>query len=209
MKLEAGQHISVLGTTGSGKTFFVRNAILPVYDRVLVVDSEDYDFPDFPAVSVPKALRLAKSDYSFYVRVVVAPSETDKLSDLCRGLLAGGHDLAVYIDEITDWTTPTTIPDDLRNLIRKARKRYISVIVGTQRPQFLNKAFLSNSTHRFYFYISDYDRAAIRDYAPWMEERCGEIPYGSWRCLYQAPDGGLTLVAPATPYSWTQRGKRK
>ena len=205
MKIETGQHVSIVGTTGSGKTYFAKNALLPLYSRIIVVDTEDYDFADFPAVSSKKALRLAKSDYRFHVRVRFPPKADDTLDDLCNGLLEVGHDLAVYFDEVTDFSTPAVIPDSLRGLIRKARKRGITVIVATQRPQFLNKAFLANSQHRIYFYVSDYDRAAIRDYAPWMTERAADIPYGSYRSIYQAPDGTLTVLLPAKEYAWSKR----
>ncbi len=211
MRFKPGEHICVTGVTGSGKTFGVKNAWLPPFPRVIVVDTEGFDFEDFPKVDVRHALKLADSEYRFHVRILLsghADQDWASVDSLCYGLLDKGHDLAVYFDEVTDYSTATSIPDSMRALIRKSRKRGISVIVGTQRPQFLNKAFLSNSVHRIYYYMSDYDSEHIKDYAPFLKERMAEIPYQSWRSLYEAPDGSVTVIGPATPYNWRNRDKK-
>ena len=126
MIVNKGEHLAVLGTTGSGKTFAVRNTYLPPWQRIIVVDTEEYDFQDFPKVTVKQAINLGKSDYAFAVRVVLsADREADEplVKELCTGLLKKGHDLVVYWDEVTDLADATQIPPPLRQLIRKARKR--------------------------------------------------------------------------------------
>jgi DNA helicase HerA-like ATPase len=212
MQINSGEHVVVLGSTGSGKTFFCRNALLPAFSRIIVLDPEDYDFTDWPRVSVKQALKLAKSDYSFAVRIVLSGNpETDQpiADELNRGLLKDGHDLVVYYDEISDLSDAHKIPPTLRALIRKARKRGITVAVGTQRPALLSKDYLANSQHRIYFFVSDYDAEAIHDYAPWMRERRAEIPYKSYKSIYQAPDESLTVLGPAEEFDWGPRLRRK
>lgn len=212
MEIEKGQHLVVLGSTGAGKTFSVRNAYLPPWNRVIVVDTEGYDFNDFPKVSVKQAVRLAKSDYSFVVRIELsADRDTDEpaVKELCGGLLKHGHDLVVYWDEVTDLADANQIPPPLRQLIRKARKRGVSVYVGTQRPAMLSKDFLANAQHRVYFFVSDYDANAVKDYAPFLKEMRGQIPYQSYKSIYQAPDESLTVLAPAEEYDWSGRLRKK
>lgn len=194
MKIDEGQHLMVMGVTGSGKTYWVQHELLPSYPRVLVVDTEDYDFANMPRVSTKRAVQLATGDRPFGARVVVNPFAD--LSQLWEGLVKRGHDLLIYIDEVTDFGRPGRLEEGIITLARKARKRRITLVAATQRPQLLDKTLLANAHHRVYFYLSDYDTAAVRDYCPVLQERMAEIPYGSYRYLYQTPDGVITLEDP-------------
>jgi DNA helicase HerA-like ATPase len=192
MKIESGQHVAVLGVTGSGKTYWMRNSLIPLWRRVIVADTEDLDYGNLPSVKPKKALSLAKDDKAFRVRVVFTgnPSiDEPVMEDFCYSLLDQGHDLLFVVDEATDFSDAHRIPDGLRALIRKSRKRNITVAMATQRPAMLSKDVLTQSSHRVYFYLPDYDRAAVKPWAPWLEEAMPQAPYGSYRFLYQGPDG--------------------
>lgn len=212
MRIEGGQHVTTVGIVGGGKTFFNRNALLPVFDRIIVLDSEEDDYPDFPNVSVDKAIKLAKSNFSFAVRVpTVGDRKFDEptLEKLSEGLLAQGHDLVLLIEEATDYSDASYIPPYLRALMRRARHRDINVIVSTQRLQMLSKDYFALSVHHVYFFLSDYDCERVKDYAPFLKERMGEIPYQSYRSLYQGPDGNVIVLKPAEEYEWESRLKRR
>ena len=212
MKIERGQHVVVLGSTGSGKTYFVRNCLLPLFDRVLIFDSEDMDFTDFPTLSLWQVKRFSRSNYRFYGKIVLTGKldlDEPVIEEVCDALLAHGHDMAVYIDEVTDFSDARSIPDPLRALIRKGRKRGISVIVGTQRPAMLSKDYYGNSQHRFIFFLSDYDAAVVREYAPYIQENAARIPYRSWKCLYVAPDSSVTVLSACPRYDWSRRLKEQ
>ncbi len=213
MKIEWGQHITVVGTVGSGKTFFNRNAILPAYSRAIILDSEEDDYADFPMVSVERALALAKSDYAFIVRVPtegVLQLDEDTLESLCRGLLQKGHELLLLIEECTDYSDTQYIPPYLRSLMRRARHRKISVAASTQRLQELSRDYFSLSVHHVYFFMSDADAAAptVSRYAPFLQETLREIPYLSYKSIYQEPDGSIVLLDPVSEYDWTSRLKK-
>ena len=208
MKIRMGQHLSVVGQTGAGKSYFVRNAVLPAFPRNLVIDSTEDDFSDFPAVSLKTAVKLAKSDYAFDVRVVFDFTHAERFEPFWADLLSNGHDVVIYCDEVADLASVSAIPPTLLQLIRKARHRKITMVLGSQRPQLLNKNFLANSQHRVWFYLSDYDCSAVKDYAPYLLERRSEIPFGTYQSLYQAPDGKITVLASAVKYDWKARLKR-
>jgi len=214
MKLNAGEHCMVVGTTGAGKTYFAKNALLPVYPRIIVVDTEDYDFEEFPVVSVKKAVRLAQSDTPiFFCRVVlsgVLSRDIDSINSLCYGLLAHGHDVVVYFDEVTDYSDAHHIPDSLRALVRKGRRRPITVMVGSQRPAMISKDFWGNTLHKWIFALSDYDIEAVRPYAPRVADHKADIAYGSHCSLYLGPDPAtVRVVGPATRFHWERRKTKK
>src|SRR5438034_5596919 len=44
--IELGEHVALLGTTGSGKTEFFKRVMIPETKRLLIVDTEDRQFGD-------------------------------------------------------------------------------------------------------------------------------------------------------------------
>lgn len=208
MEIKAGQHITSVGTVGAGKTFGNKNGLLPLWRRGIILDSEEDDYPEFPNVSVDTALKLAKSNYDFMVRVpTVGDRQFDEptLEKLCAGLLKDGHDLVLLIEEATDYSDASYIPPYLRALIRRARHRKINVIISTQRLQMMSKDYFALSVHHLFFFLSDYDAERVKDYAPFLKERMREIPYESYRSLYQAPDGSVVVFEPFQKYDWDTR----
>ena len=209
-----GQHATVSGTVGSGKTWFGQNAIAPMYDRLIVLDSEEDDWPFLPNVSVKKAIRLAASDYSFYVRVPTQGArELDEttLDALSFGILDKGHDLCLLIEECADYSDRSYMPVYLKALMRRARHRKVSVVASTQRLQETSMEYYSLSVHHFFFFLSDNDVTApsVSRYAPMLKARMGEIPYESYRCLYQAPDGTVRTLPPAKRFDWSKRLRKR
>ena len=200
MRIGSGEHLVIVGTPGAGKTQFIIRGLLPIFPRVIVVDTTGDDFTFLPRVSVRRALALARSNYSFRVRVELsgyADEDEIQVDTLCRGLLnPKAVRVAVVFDEVTDYTSASYMPPAMSSLIRKARHHGHTIISATQRLQYINKGFFANSVHRVYFYLSDYDCARVRDYAPWLQDRVAEIPYKSFRSLYQAPDGSVILLGP-------------
>jgi hypothetical protein len=214
--IKAGQHAIVEGINGSGKTFGVRNGLLPLWDRVVVIDTEGLEFNDFPSVDVKQAVKLLKSKYSFYVRVSMSGdlntdlARIDELSlGIRKSLTKETAPAVIYFDEFTDEADATVIPPSLRSLVRTARKRNLSIIAGTQRPQLMNKTMVANAVHRFYFFMSEYDAEQIRSYAPFVKENLSRIPYQSYKCIYQRPDSSIVILAPFIEYDWAARLKEK
>ena len=211
MEVKRGEHGALLAKTGEGKSWIERNGIMPLFQQVMVVDTKGVDFNDFPAVSVAKAVKLAKTDYSFYVRLPFSGSrkaDLPALETLCQGLLGRGTrrpPLIIVLDEVTDFSDAHSIPDSLRQLIRKGRALGISVWVGTQRPSMLSKDYLANADHTFYLFMRSYDQEANDDWAPFLAECMPEIPHGSHKSLYEGPDAKVVALEPFPEYDWSQR----
>lgn len=214
VEIAAGQHGILEGINGTGKTFYGRNGWLPLFERCAVIDTEGMEFEDFPTVSVKGLLKLLRSQYSFAVKVsFTGDLDTDlaRISELALGVRKFLNKKTIpatlYFDEFTDFADANTIPSPLRSLIRTARKRNISVLAGTQRPQLMNKTMVANAVHRFYFFMSDYDSEAIKSYAPFVKENLSAIPYQSYRCLYQGPDSSVIVLEPIPPFDWSRKLK--
>ncbi len=208
--IQPGQHCTTMGNVGSGKTFFNKNGLLPACSRAVVLDSETDDYPEFTNVSVKQALHLAKGDTGFFVRVPTKGSiEFDEpvVEELCSGLLDVGHELTLLIEEATDYSDASYIPPYLHAVMRRARHKKMSVIISTQRPARLSKDYYSLALHHFFFSLSDFD-VERTDYARFLEQYEKEIPYGSFKSLYQGPDKGVKILGPVSKYDWKARFER-
>ncbi len=208
--LKPGQHITTMGNVGSGKSFFNRNALLPTSSRAVILDSEQDDYPDFPDVSVHAALKLASGNSGFFVRVPTRGAiqfDEPSVEELCAGIIEKGHDMTVLLEEATDYSDASYIPPYLHALMRRARHKKVNVIISTQRPARLSKDYYSLSLHHFFFSLSDFD-VERTDYAKFLSEYQELTPYGSFKCIYQAPDRSITILNPVPKYDWAARFQR-
>jgi hypothetical protein len=215
MKIRAGEHMTVIGQTGAGKTLGVKWTYLPIFERGIILDAKEEDFNEFPVVSVKRAIELSRSNYRFFVRIVmtgVPEVDEETVDSLSAGLLKlkpHSGDLVLYLDEATDYADANSVPRSLRSLIRKARSKGITIIVGTQRYQMLSKDYYTNSIHHVWFYMDEDDARKMRDHASKVADRIDDIPKGSWRSLYVGPSNEVILLGPAVPYDWAGRLKKK
>jgi hypothetical protein len=212
LEIKAGRHWMVLGQNGAGKTFWVQNFLLPRVRRQIVVDTEEYDFPDdvWHPVKVGRAVELAHSSKAFRVRVPMGLGDAGRetMDLLATGLLDRGHDTLVYIDEFADFNRQSHITDPTLALIRKARKRGISLVAGSQRPQDISKSIYTQSHHHVFFFMDEADAFYWHDKAPYLPEKMPEIPFESYRWLYHGPGGALQVFSPVPKFDWEGQAKR-
>jgi len=210
-----GEHFSAIGTTGAGKTFMTKNAILPWHYRFIVVDSkarasgESFDFTEkaFVKCDVRHAIKFAGKNKNFRLRIPTKLGDEgfQEVEDLAEGLLKqNGHDCLVYLDEITDMSDAWQIGPMLQGLIRKARGYNISVGVGSQKPAGVSGWFLDNSAHIFIFGMkqSEVARFTKRTGAEWVAEVQPEIPIGSYKFAHQDFQDKVTVFDPVAEYPW-------
>ena len=216
-----GEHGVAWGSTGSGKTTMVRDAILARRKRFIVVDSEadvdgtsfDFSSEAFLTVSDSQAISIAAGNKNFRLRIPmdVGDRGLERMEALCHGLLyKGAHDFLFYLDECTDFSDAHSIGENLSALARKGRKRHISVVAGSQKPAGLNAWYVDNAIHRFVFGMMPDD--AIR-YA----KRTGQdivlavqpsIPLGSHKFAYIDYRGSVTVFRPVPLFDWDKLARR-
>jgi len=190
-----GEHVVLLGTTGSGKTYFFRHAFEPATERLLIVDTEDREFDDVPRIKATDGRRVAKSipkEKKFRWRwVPPATLEPAAMESLAEGMLnlPQCENTMLYIDEATDFFDAWRIEPFTRSLFRKARKRRISIVSGSQRPAGFNHWVFDNSHHKIFFYVREYDRNVMDKYWKGISEELGKIQWGSFSSVYVDPAG--------------------
>jgi hypothetical protein len=124
------------------------------------------------------------------------------MEEFCDALLTtGSHKFTLYIDEVTDYADAWTVGDELSALIRKARKRDITVIVGSQLPKGLNNWFVSNSRHVFVFGMLPEDAERWVN-VRWIQDVMPQIPIGSFKFAYRDPIGRVFIMEPVEKYNW-------
>lgn len=192
MNLNVDEHIGLIGSTGSGKTYWFSHTILPRLRRVLVIDTENMEFSGMDKATVDpiKLVRAIPKDKSFRWRwVPTVTQERYELDVLSEELIRHGHDMTVYIDELTDFSDAHSISPYFKSLFRKARKRNIRLIWATQRPPGANKWAFDNSLHKMFFFVSQYDRKHLNDLMPGISDQLAQIAWKSYRYIYVGPDG--------------------
>jgi hypothetical protein len=210
--IEAGRHWMILGQTGAGKTFWAKNYLLSRVRREIVVDTEEYDFPDevWHPVKVSRAVDLAHSSKAFRVRVPMPMGNPgrDMLDELCLGLLKRGENVLLYIDELADFAHNGHVTDPVLAIVGKARKRGISFAGGSQRAQELPKKAYTQAKNHVFFYLDPADVFYWHDKAPYLPEKMPEIPFESYRWLYHGPGGALQVFSPVPKFDWEGQAKR-
>ena len=185
-----GEHVVLLGETGSGKTEFFKRHLAPKLRRLLIVDTEERQFNNVPVLHRKDPLKIARAipmdlTKGFRWRVVPPPTRdagVEYLDGLFEGLVSRWRGealakMAVYIDEGTDFSDAHSIGEWFAAAFRKLRKREISILIATQRPQGLSKWAEGNATHECIFFVRPFDRQYLGKLWPGLEERIAEIPY--------------------------------
>jgi len=200
IEIKKGEHVGLIGTTGSGKTYYFRHVFEPATTRLVVIDTEERQFNDLPVLKGDpfKIVKKLPDDRNFRLRWIPAVSqETDDMESFAQSLIYFGNDLQIYVDELTDFSTATSMKPWLKSLFRKARKRKISIYWGSQRPAGVNKWAWDNSQHKLLFYVREYDRKVLDKYYSGISDQLAEIEWGSYQSIYLDPSGQPHLMERA------------
>lgn len=161
---EQGQHATLIGTTGRGKTTLGRQLIvMPRRQAVVILDAKggarSLALPGFvrvtrwpPDVSHGKKIRLAPPMNSY--RDI---PEMRKQFHECLDYVLGIGYWTVYIDELRPVVEPRklNLQEPVESLLILGRERKATVISGTQAPRWIPRASYDQATHLFLFKILD------------------------------------------------------
>jgi len=210
-----GEHFTAIGATGAGKTMMVKWGILPRKKRFIIVDSKarvdgtsiDFTEKAFVKCDVPRAIRFAAGDKNFRLRIPMPTGEEgfELVEELSEGLLKkNGHDVLLYLDEVTDLSDSWVVGPELEGLVRKGRGYNISLGVGSQKPKGVNGWFVDNSAHYYQFGMKPAETARFvkRTGMEWIAEVIPKIPIGSFKFCHEDWQGKVTLYSPVPEYDW-------
>ncbi len=216
-----GQHVSVLGKTGSGKSWLERWLLEECRPkgRVLLFDlkaSDEILRLGFRTVSeMPSQfgkLRTAlqqRREGRQWLRIVPPGSRAQERRVVGAYMNLAWHkgSTTVVFDEmnaIAGRPPNLGLGEAMHRLWRMGRSKGISVLGGTQSPVWIPRASLEQVDHLFVGRIADSRRLpllrdVVGDRGDELMELVRGIKFGSFQFVYVPPDGPLQMVkAPAT-----------
>lgn len=158
-----GEHVTLIGTTGSGKTTLA-NAILPMRKYVVKFGTKRKD-STLQALVKTQGFKIVREwpPPPTENRVILWP-RLNKMQDVKRQQVIFGECLehvyrvggwTVDVDEIryiTDWLK---LSNHVELLLQQGRSMNLTVIGSTQRPRFVPLTFFNQATHIFLFREND------------------------------------------------------
>ncbi len=158
---QIGEHIAVVGDTGTGKTFLV-SKLTELRDYVVIfrTKADDIKFPGFRKARTADAL-----DSLYDTRILLEPKQGQQMRQgyelLTRVFRQGGW--TVVIDE--EWFVEARLhlTEYVEQLLTQGRSMKISVVVGMQRPARISRFTISQCTHLFSFRIEGRDLQTMKE----------------------------------------------
>lgn len=138
--------MAVLGSSGSGKSTFVKREIGRGHPRLLVWDP----MAEYQGATTSKIADLLATLKASKFSVVFRPSNDPKVRapqfDLvCRAAMAAGN-LTFVVEELRFVTTPSRAPLGWAQVCLQGRHKGLRVYGTSQRPASIDKDFLGNCT---------------------------------------------------------------
>lgn len=150
-KWRQGEHVIIVGDTGSGKTY-LESKLLELRDYTIVVKTkpDDIKFDGYLKTRKFKDLMNLKVK-KFVLDPGISP-------DLQRYHIANTINLAwkqegwtLAVDETYYWTHVLRLEKQLNMLLTQGRSKKLTIVAGMQRPAWISRFALSQATHAFIF----------------------------------------------------------
>jgi ABC-type dipeptide/oligopeptide/nickel transport system ATPase subunit len=154
IKWKQGEHFSVIGDTGTGKTFLLARLLkLRQYVVVFRTKPDDIKFEGFEKFKSAKAM-----DDWHHEKILLVPEYKKQAVEgfkmLEKAWLQGGW--TIVIDE--HWYSEKLgLKPYIERLLTQGRSKAVSVVTGMQRPVQVSRFTLSQSTHLISFRVEPRD----------------------------------------------------
>lgn len=164
--MKQGEHVALIGTTGSGKTFLGKRFLSNrkyAGKWVIVIDTKhELQWDGF---SIQRSVLNASSRR--WQRVLFRPESLLQIDQLLTEIYQQGG-WTVYIDEVYGLTSRGSLqsfPTSYNRLLTRGRSRGITVWSGMQRPRHAPLWAFTESTHFFIFRLKDaHDRKRVSEF---------------------------------------------
>lgn len=157
-----GQHVGVVGRTGSGKTYLISKLVqMRRYVVIFRTKPDTNKFPGFDIVRKAEAMDHWKSE-----RLLLEPDYDKQAVEGYRMLDRAWRDgsWTIVIDENWYAEQQLGLRDYIIRLLTQGRSKDISVVVGMQRPVDISRFAMSEVTHLFTFRCEGRDlKYSLRD----------------------------------------------
>lgn len=159
VKWRQGEHVVIIGDTGSGKTY-LESKLLQLRDYVIVLRTkpDDIKFAGFSKVADAEKLGNLKSH-----KFLLTPKYELQQYQASRAMelvwRQGGWTFAV--DELYYATSILKVERQVNKLFTQGRSKAITMVAGMQRPAWISRFALSQSTHAFIFRCEGRDLITI------------------------------------------------
>lgn len=140
----------VFGIRGTGKSYFVKNHLLPKYPRRIIYDTQsEYTdgivFEDFDDLK-----KFWAEQHEKVFKIIYRPIKHDRFLELCELVYLCGN--MTFVIEELDLTAGTFDNDiDFLSLIKRGRHRNVNVIGISQRPFGINRNITSQAKEIYSF----------------------------------------------------------
>lgn len=157
---EPGEHVAVIGRTGTGKTTLTSQLIdLREYVLFFRTKADDVRFP-----SLRKVRDTARMRDLFSHRLLFDPAYEQQASQggimIEKAWRQGGW--TIFLDELF-YIHKIGLQKHVDMLLTQGRSKRITVVAGMQRPVHVTRFALSEVTHIFSFGLEPRDRKAIAE----------------------------------------------
>ena len=167
VEIKTNEHVLIVGTTGSGKSFFAEN-YLRFYDSVVKLDTKNeveerreqglspwrglIEGTDFEVVHKLEDLVFCKCEKIIYAPVFEELDE-DFYNEFFRWCFERKNTI-VWIDELMSITSAQRIPDQLKRILTQGRSKNVSAWCCSQRPSGIPMIIPSNCSHFITYYLN-------------------------------------------------------
>ena len=146
-----GEHVIVIGDTGSGKTYLL-SKLLEMRDHVIVVKTkpDDIQFPGYRKIKKYQDLMDLKTSRfvldSGFDQVIQRLNIQQAINVAWKQ-----EGWTIAVDETYYWTSILRLERQLNMLLTQGRSKHLTVVAGMQRPAWISRFALSQATHAFIF----------------------------------------------------------
>lgn len=156
MKFKQTDKILVVGRSGCGKSFLGKK-LASVFPRLVIFDSlneyppSDYDIESFDQFAgyIRQISENKISRFKLIIKFDTSLEDCKEIFDHYMHVLYELGNTFIVIEEVQDYCTPYFIGRWFKKSMTSGRHRSLGFLFTTQRPSFLNKTVLSQSTNIF------------------------------------------------------------